>query len=117
MPPDMKDIYEGYAQAVYRYLFCLSGDPEISEELAQETFTRRQRQFHPFAGIASPLHGCAKLPNTCGTESSNAVPGGIYRWRNRENTPAAPTWKTVSYTHLPIAAKQGAHRRLKIRKE
>lgn len=55
MPPDMKDIYEGYAKAVYRYLFCLSGDPEISEELAQETFYQAAKAISSFRGDCKPF--------------------------------------------------------------
>lgn len=33
-----EDIYERYAQTVYRFLFSLTGEADISEELTQETF-------------------------------------------------------------------------------
>ena len=33
-----KKIYKQHSNAVYKYLFCLTGNADISEELTQETF-------------------------------------------------------------------------------
>ena len=35
---DFDEIYNLYFRDVYRYLFALSGDPSIAEEITQETF-------------------------------------------------------------------------------
>lgn len=35
---DMEQIYEEYFEAVNKYLFCLTHNNDISEELTQETF-------------------------------------------------------------------------------
>ena len=37
---DMEPIYEEYLETVNKYLFCLTGNSDISEELTQETFYR-----------------------------------------------------------------------------
>ncbi len=52
MPPldskDIAELYEQYRTKVVRYLISLSGDPEVSEELAQDVFTQafsRREEF------------------------------------------------------------------------
>ena len=35
---DMAVVYEEFAPVVYKYLFCLTRDRALSEELTQETF-------------------------------------------------------------------------------
>lgn len=35
-----EDIYSEYADIVFRYLMCLCHDPDLAEELTQETFCR-----------------------------------------------------------------------------
>ena len=41
MQPDAFDqIYQNYFESVYRYALSLSGNPQIAEEIAQETFLR-----------------------------------------------------------------------------
>ena len=52
---NMEEIYQEYSWAVYKYLFCLTHDEDISEELTQETFA-----------IAV---GCVKLQNIYGIKS------------------------------------------------
>ena len=37
---DMEEIYKEHAKSVFRYLFSLSHDEDLSEELTQETFYR-----------------------------------------------------------------------------
>ena len=36
--PIIEKIYMESSQAVYKYLYCLSNNKEIAEELTQETF-------------------------------------------------------------------------------
>ena len=35
---DIENIYKEYAKTVYKYIFCLTGNKELSEEIVQETF-------------------------------------------------------------------------------
>ena len=35
---NMEEIYEQYSKTVYKYLFCLTHNDDISEDLTQETF-------------------------------------------------------------------------------
>lgn len=37
---DMEQIYKQYFETVNKYLFCLTHNSDISEELTQETFYR-----------------------------------------------------------------------------
>jgi len=39
---DMEQIYEQYFETVYKYLFCLTHNSDIAEELTQETFEDMQ---------------------------------------------------------------------------
>lgn len=48
------DIYEQYAKGVYRYLFSLSGDTDIAEELTQETFCQAIKNLDGYRGESSP---------------------------------------------------------------
>ena len=47
---DMEQIYEQYFETVYKYLFCLTRNSDISEELTQETFYRAVKKIHAFKG-------------------------------------------------------------------
>lgn len=47
---DMEQIYEEYFETVYKYLFCLTHNREVSEELTQETFYRAVKKIHSFKG-------------------------------------------------------------------
>lgn len=44
----MDEIYQKYAQTVYRYLFSLTQDHNLAEELTQETFYQAIRSIHRF---------------------------------------------------------------------
>ena len=35
---DIEEIYNNYAQIVYKYIFCLTKNKELSEDIVQETF-------------------------------------------------------------------------------
>ena len=45
---DMEQIYEQYFETVYKYLFCLTRNSDIAEELTQETFYRAVKKIHTF---------------------------------------------------------------------
>ena len=47
---DIEKIYEQYFEAVNKYLFCLTHDNDISEELTQETFYRAVKNINHFKG-------------------------------------------------------------------
>lgn len=45
---DIEQIYEQYFETVYKYLFCLTRNSDIAEELTQETFYRAVKKIHTF---------------------------------------------------------------------
>ncbi|MFM1653269.1 RNA polymerase sigma factor [Brevibacillus sp. B_LB10_24] len=47
---DMEQIYTEYFQTVYKYLFCLTRDANLSEELTQETFYQALKTVKNFRG-------------------------------------------------------------------
>ena len=47
---DMAAVYEEFAPVVYKYLFCLTRDRALSEELTQETFCQAIRSVDKFRG-------------------------------------------------------------------
>lgn len=47
---DMTDIYNKYANEVFKYLMCLCHDSGLSEELTQETFYQALRSIHRYNG-------------------------------------------------------------------
>ena len=46
----MEQVYRDHAQTVYRYLLALTRDPELAEELTQETFYQAVRDAARFDG-------------------------------------------------------------------
>lgn len=46
----MEKVYQDNAKAVYKYLFCLTHDADISEELTQETFYQATKGIEGFRG-------------------------------------------------------------------
>lgn len=46
----MEKVYQENAKAVYKYLFCLTHDADISEELTQETFYQATKGIEGFRG-------------------------------------------------------------------
>ncbi len=54
MQPDSFDqIYQNYFESVYRYALSLSGNPQIAEEISQETFFKAMRRLDQFQGKSS----------------------------------------------------------------
>ena len=45
---DMEEVYKEYFQTVKKYLFCLTHDNDIAEELTQETFYRAVKKINTF---------------------------------------------------------------------
>lgn len=47
---DIEEIYEKYFQTVNKYLFCLTHNNDIAEELTQETFYRAVKKINTYKG-------------------------------------------------------------------
>ena len=47
---DMEQIYEEYFETVNKYLFCLTHNNDISEELTQETFYKAVKKINTYNG-------------------------------------------------------------------
>lgn len=47
---NIEQIYEEYFETVNKYLFCLTRNSDISEELTQETFYRAVKKIHTYKG-------------------------------------------------------------------
>ena len=47
---DMEQIYKQYFETVNKYLFCLTHDSNISEELTQETFYKAIKKIDTYRG-------------------------------------------------------------------
>ena len=47
---DIEKIYEEYFEIVNKYLFCLTHNNDISEELTQETFYKAVKKIHTYKG-------------------------------------------------------------------
>ena len=45
---NMEDIYKEYFETVKKYLFCLTHNNDIAEELTQETFYKAVKNIHTF---------------------------------------------------------------------
>lgn len=47
---DIEKIYQEYANMLYKYVFCLTGKEDISEEIVQETFEVAIKNIKKFEG-------------------------------------------------------------------
>lgn len=47
---DMDTIYKKYGEIVYKYVFCLTGNEDITEEIVQETFLVAVKDINKFRG-------------------------------------------------------------------
>ena len=47
---DMEHIYQKYGKIVYKYVFCLTGDEDTTEEIVQETFLVAVNDINKFRG-------------------------------------------------------------------
>lgn len=46
----IEEIYNQYSLTIYKYLFCLTKNPDLSEELTQETFLAAIKKIDQFRG-------------------------------------------------------------------
>ncbi len=47
---DIEKLYNEQFQMVFKYLFCMTSDSELSEELTQETFFQAMKTYDKFRG-------------------------------------------------------------------
>lgn len=47
---NIEEIYEQYCNTVYKYLFCLTHNEDIAEDLTQETFAIAVKEINKFKG-------------------------------------------------------------------
>lgn len=47
---NMDRIYAEHGQTVFKYLMCLCGDPELAQDLTQDTFCKAIQSVHRFNG-------------------------------------------------------------------
>lgn len=47
---DMDTIYRKYGEIIYKYVFCLTGNEDITEEIVQETFLVAVKDINKFRG-------------------------------------------------------------------
>lgn len=47
---NMAELYNEYFQTVYKYIFCMTHDANLSEELTQETFYQALKTYKNFRG-------------------------------------------------------------------
>lgn len=47
---NIEEIYKKHSNTVYKYLFCLTGNEDTSEDLTQETFAIAVKEIHKFKG-------------------------------------------------------------------
>ena len=47
---NIEEIYKEHSNTVYKYLFCLTGNEDLSEELTQETFAIAVKEIKKFKG-------------------------------------------------------------------
>ena len=47
---DMELLYKEYFETIYKYLFCLTHDYDISEDLTQETFYKAVKKINTYKG-------------------------------------------------------------------
>ncbi len=75
---DMEEIYRQYARTVYRYLASLCHDPDLAEELTQETFCQAIRSVGSYDGA------CRMSTWLCG------IAKNVLRTHLRKHPPAEP---------------------------
>ena len=46
----IEKLYNDYFQLVFKYLFCMTGNSDLSEELTQETFYQAMKTYDRFRG-------------------------------------------------------------------
>ena len=47
---NIEEIYNEYASTVYKYILCICKNPQLAEEITQETFVIAIKKIHQFRG-------------------------------------------------------------------
>ena len=47
---NVEEVYVKYSKSVYKYIFCLTGNKEIAEDIVQETFLVAVKNINKFEG-------------------------------------------------------------------
>lgn len=47
---NIEEIYNKYSKMLYKYIFCLTGNEELSEEIVQDTFVIAVKDINKFEG-------------------------------------------------------------------
>ncbi len=47
---DIEEIYKQYSKTVYKYVFCLTNNEDLAEEITQETFAVAVQRINSFKG-------------------------------------------------------------------
>ena len=47
---NMDEIYKQYSQTVFKYIFCLTDNKELAEDITQETFVIAVQKINTFRG-------------------------------------------------------------------
>ena len=69
----MEEIYQKYAQTVYKYLLSKTQNADLAEELTQETFYQAVRSIERFVALCDCEESAVSL-------LSKASGGGRYRY-------------------------------------
>ena len=48
--PEIEDVYNAYFKDVYLYIYSLSGDKHVAEDITAETFMKSIQSFYSFMG-------------------------------------------------------------------
>lgn len=47
---NIEEVYKEYASIVYKYILCICKNPQVAEEITQETFVIAIKKIHQFRG-------------------------------------------------------------------
>ncbi len=72
---NLSQICIEYFQTVFKYLFCLTHDADLSEELTQETFYQSIKTLKNFRVNAKYPYGSARLPGIYGLKNAKKEAG------------------------------------------
>ena len=71
---DIEELYDRYFTAVYKYLFSVSQDKHIAEELTQETFFKALQKIDEFRGQCEIRVWLCQIGNSASDSSDSPQP-------------------------------------------
>jgi len=95
-------LYETYKEMIYNYLYHLSLDPHLAEELTQETFIKAFRFEGQFRGEASAKTWLVRIAINTYHSHRRRIPTPA--WELHEQTPDPLDYSQKSETKLIIEA-------------